>query len=120
MEQLMWQCSTKKEMFEGEITKESNPIVAFAIEFADNYEDEKTSMNRFTEEQYVERVDKLLTHMKDILLNKNRVSNVDRDSDGWKINTSETNQNQSVVRLWNQKIAKELFRTVLNDTNKGI
>ncbi|MHA2403123.1 MAG: hypothetical protein ACXADH_09065 [Candidatus Kariarchaeaceae archaeon] len=104
----------------GKTTKESNPIVEFSVNFADNYEDQKTSEKRFSDEEYIERVDKILTYTKDILLSKKMVSFVDRTDSDWKIIYSDEKKSSQAIRLWNQKVGMELIRTTLMDTNRGI
>lgn len=101
-------------------TKERNPIVEFAVSFADNYEDQKTSEKRFSDEEYLERVDKITTYVKDVLLSKKQVSFVDRTDSDWKIMYSDDKKSTQATRLWNQKVATELLKTTLMDTNKGI
>jgi len=97
-----------------------NPIVSFSVNFADIYEDDVINIKQFNDEEYVERVDKLLKIMRQILLNKNLVSFVDRTDGNWKIAESETKKSEKETRYRNQKIAKEIFENIIKDTNKGI
>lgn len=110
----------KKEFIKQDTTKEVNPIVSFSIEFADNYEDSKTSEKQFSKEEYIERVDKIMGIVRTILLSEEMVSYVDKEESDWKINYSDKKKSISNTRMWNQKIAEELLKTVLMDTNKGI
>ena len=97
-----------------------NKLTKFCVEFADKYEDSETVKNQFTDEDYVERVDKLLNTMKEVLLNKDRISFIDRTNTDWKIILSDKKSSKMNTRYWNQKISKELLTSVLSDTNKGI
>lgn len=97
-----------------------NKLTKFCVEFADKYEDSETVKNQFTDEDYEERVDKLLNIMKEVLLNKDRTSFIDRTSTDWKIILSDKKSSKMNTRYWNQKISKELLTSVLSDTNKGI
>jgi hypothetical protein len=120
MSVLVGKIEANKTELSKEPTPEVNPVVDFCVSFADNYEDEKTSEKRFSEEEYIERVDKITTTVRNILLNKKMVSFVDRSVDDWKIKLSDGEKSDNHTRLWNQKIAMELIRTTLMDTNKGI
>jgi hypothetical protein len=120
MSQILSEVEDKKVDIMKDPTPELNPVVEFCVTFADNYEDQKTSEKRFSEEEYIERVDKILTHVRDVLLNKKRISFVDRTDSEWKIMFSDDEKTPQATRLWNQKIATELLRTTLMDTNKGI
>jgi hypothetical protein len=53
---------------------EKNPVLDFCIEFADNYEDDKTSKNMLSDEEYEQKIDYLTQKIKEILLNENTVS----------------------------------------------
>lgn len=120
MAQMLGEVEEKKSEIMKDPTPEHNPVVEFCVTFADNYEDQKTSEKRFSEEEYIERVDKILTHVRDVLLNKKRISFVDRTDSEWKIMFSDDEKTPQATRLWNQKVATELLRTTLMDTNKGI
>jgi len=120
MAQILGEVEEKKADLQKDATPERNPIVEFCISFADNYEDQKTSEKRFSEEEYIERVDKILTHVRDVLLNKKRVSFVDRSDSEWLLKFSDEEKTPQATRLWNQKIAMELLKTTLMDTNRGI
>lgn len=102
------------------IDKAVNPLVEFCVEFADTYEDEIISKKQFNEEEYVERVDKILDSIRQILLNKEMVSFVDRTDSNWKIMLSDSKKSPKQTRYWNQKIAQEVLSSTLRDTNKGI
>jgi hypothetical protein len=120
MSVLLGEVEEKKGDIMKKATKERNPVVEFAVSFADNYEDQKTSEKRFSDEEYIERVDKIITYVKDILLSKKQVSFVDRTDSGWKIMYSDDKKSSQATRLWNQKISMELLKTTLMDTNRGI
>lgn len=103
-----------------EPTVENNPIIGFCVEFSDTYKDEITEIDRFTDEQYEERVEKVINYVKEILLEKTIVSHVNRDTEDWEIKHSEGKKSDHQTRIWNQKVALTLLDTVLRDTNKGI
>jgi hypothetical protein len=110
-----------EEMLEKPIVdKATNPIVEFCVEFADTYEDEIISKKQFNNEDYAERVDKILDSLRHILLNKEMVSFVDRTNSDWKIMLSDSKKSPKQTRYWNQKIAQEVLSSTLRDTNKGI
>jgi len=97
-----------------------NKVTQFCITFADKYEDSETIKNQFNDEEYKERVDKLINTIRMVLLNEDRVSNIDRIEKDWKIVLSDKKTTKMNTRYWNQKISKELLTSVLLDTNKGI
>ena len=116
-----------KKVIEGEenlskpiVDKVTNPIVEFCVEFADTYEDEIISKKQFNNEDYTERVDKILDSVRHILLNKEMVSFVDRTTSDWKLMLSDSKKSSKQTRYWNQKIAQEILSSTLRDTNKGI
>lgn len=100
--------------------KSSNPIVEFCVHFADNYEDEVISKKQFSDEEYEERVEKILGVMRDILLNKDMVSFMDRTNSDWKIMLSDSKKSPKQTRYWNQKVVQETLASIIRDTNKGI
>lgn len=102
------------------VDKVTNPIVEFCVEFADTYEDEIISKKQFNNEDYTERVDKILDSLRHILLNKEMVSFVDRTASDWKLMLSDSKKSPKQTRYWNQKIAQEVLSATLRDTNKGI
>lgn len=102
------------------IDKATNPVVEFCVEFADTYEDEIISKKQFNNEDYTERVDKILDSLRHILLNKEMVSFVDRTNSDWKLMLSDSKKSPKQTRYWNQKIAQEVLSSTLRDTNKGI
>jgi hypothetical protein len=105
----------------GNVTEDKkNPVVDFCIQFADTYEDQIITKKQFNDKEYEERVDKILKSLRDILLNKDMVSFVDRTTDEWKIMLSDTKKSGKQVRYWNQKISTEVLSSTLHDTNKGI
>lgn len=97
-----------------------NPVVEFCVQFADNYEDQIITKKQFNNQEYQDRVDKILKTLRDILLNKGMVSFVDRTTDDWKIMLSDGKKSEKQVRHWNQKISSEVLSSTLHDTNKGI
>ena len=102
------------------VDKATNPIVEFCVEFADIYEDEIISKKQFNNEDYTERVDKILDSLRHILLNKDMVSFIDRTNSDWKLMLSDSKKSPKQTRYWNQKIAQEILSSTLRDTNKGI
>jgi hypothetical protein len=102
------------------VDKTTNPIVEFCVTFADGYEDETISNKQFSDEEYIERVDKVLDTLRHILLNKDMVSFVDRTNSDWKIMLSDAKKSSKQVRYWNQKICKEFLSQIMSDTNKAI
>ena len=97
-----------------------NPIVNFCINFADTYEDEVISKKQFSDKEYTERVDKALGILRQILLNKDMVSFVDRTNSDWKVMLSDAKKSPKQTRYWNQNVSKEFLTAILSDTNKGI
>lgn len=97
-----------------------NPIVNFCINFADTYEDEIISKKQFSDKEYIERVDKALGILRQILLNKEMVSFVDRTDSDWKVMLSDAKKSPKQTRYWNQNVSKEFLTAILGDTNKGI
>jgi hypothetical protein len=97
-----------------------NPIVNFCINFADTYEDEIISKKQFSDKEYTERVDKALGILRQILLNKEMVSFVDRTDSDWKVMLSDAKKSPKQTRYWNQNVSKEFLTAILGDTNKGV
>jgi hypothetical protein len=97
-----------------------NPIVNFCINFADTYEDEIISKKQFSDKEYIERVDKALGILRQILLNKEMVSFVDRTDSDWKVMLSDAKKSPKQTRYWNQNVSKEFLTAILGDTNKGV
>jgi len=95
-------------------------IVNFCINFADSYEDEVISKKQFSDKEYTERVDKALGILRQILLNKEMVSFVDRTNSDWKVMLSDAKKSPKQTRYWNQNVSKEFLTAILSDTNKGI
>lgn len=121
---LIKEVTEKKETLIHETTdltdKSSTPVVKFCVEFADTYEDEVISKKQFSDEEYTERVDKILGVMRDILLNKDMVSFMDRTNSDWKIMLSDSKKSPKQTRYWNQKVVQETLASIIRDTNKGI
>ena len=109
-----------KEFTDTNIKGEKNPIVQFCIQFSDLYEDENIVKNQFDDEEYEERVDKILETLKTILLNKDMVSFVDKTNPEWKVMLSDAKKSPKQTRYWNQNVTKEFLSAILNDTNKGL
>lgn len=124
MDNLIKEVTEKNDLLNNEKTeskdKSNNPIVKFCIEFADTYEDEIISKKQFSEEEYEERVEKILNIMRDILLNNEMVSFIDRTNSDWKIMLSDAKKSPKQTRYWNQKTAQEALSAIIHDTNKGI
>jgi len=119
MDSLIKEIETKD--FSGEVSEDKkNPIVNFCINFADTYEDEVISKKQFSDKEYSERVDKALTILRQILLNKEMVSFVDRTNSDWKVMLSDAKKSPKQTRYWNQNVSKEFLTAILSDTNKGI
>lgn len=121
---LIKEVTEKKETLIHETTdltdKSSTPVVKFCVEFADTYEDEVISKKQFSDEEYAERVEKILGVMRDILLNKDMVSFMDRTNSDWKIMLSDSKKSPKQTRYWNQKVVQETLASIIRDTNKGI
>jgi hypothetical protein len=96
-----------------------NPIVKFCVDFADSYEDEFTSRNTLSDEEYSERIDYLLIKLKEIFLNEKMVSHVNRDNTEWVFKFSEGEKSKQQTRYWNQKLGRQLINSFLSDINKG-
>lgn len=96
-----------------------NPIVEFCVNFADNYEDELTNKNTISDKEYEEKVDSLLSKIKEVLINEEMVSYVDKVEDGYELNISKTKRPTQQKRFWNQSVAKQLFTSALSNINKG-
>ena len=109
-----------KEFTDTNIKGEKNPIVQFCIQFSDLYEDENIVKNQFDDEEYEERVDKILETLKTILLNKDMVSFVDKTNPECKVMLSDAKKSPKQTRYWNQNVTKEFLSAILNDTNKGL
>lgn len=120
LSKLLEEIESKKEYLSQEATVENNPIVDFCVDFADNYTDGSTSKNVLTDEEYQLKVDKMLKYLREVLLNNNLVTNVDKSEMEWKVNISDKKKSVSSTRFWNQKVAKELFVFSLSDINKGV
>jgi hypothetical protein len=120
MDNLIKEIKEKQEFLKGPTDSKTTPLVQFCIEFADSYEDEIISKKQFNEIEYEERVEKVLETLRNILLNKEMVSFVDRTNSDWKIMLSDSKKSPKQTRYWNQRIAKEVLTSTLQDTNKGI
>jgi hypothetical protein len=118
MSKLLAEIEKKKDFLRGDITPESNPIVEFCVEFADNYEDEKTLKKQLTKEEYTERIDFLLKYLRDVLLNEDMVTKVNKGVESWDVKISDKKKSQQFTRFWNQKMGKELLIQSLSDINK--
>jgi hypothetical protein len=104
----------------GPIVGGINPILEFCIRFADTYEDEICKNSQFGDEEYEKRVENMLKTMKEILLNKEIISYVNRDNNIWDMKISEHKKSPTETRYWNQKTAMVFMEGVIKDTNKGI
>jgi hypothetical protein len=109
-----------KNFSEIDYENKKNPIVNFCINFADTYEDEVINKKQFSDKEYTERVDKALDILRQILLNKEMVSFVDRTNSDWKVMLSDAKKSSKQTRYWNQNVSKEFLTAILSDSNKGI
>lgn len=96
-----------------------NSIVKFCVDFADSYEDEFTSRNVISDEEYSEKINYLLIKLKEIFLNEKMISHVNRDEKEWFFKFSEGEKSKQQTRYWNQKLGRQLLNSVLSDINKG-
>jgi hypothetical protein len=85
MGQLLGEIKESKDYLKSQPTPEDNPIVSFSVQFADNYEDELTSRQQLTNEEYEQEVDKMLKYLRQVLLNEKMVTNVDKNENEWVI-----------------------------------
>lgn len=99
---------------------EKNPVVDFCVDFADSYEDELTNKNVLTNEEYENKINYLLSKLKDILLNEEIVSYVDRQNKEFNLNLAKVKKTDQQTRFWNQSVAKQLFNSVIDEINKGL
>ena len=99
---------------------EKNPVLDFCIEFADNYEDDKTSKNMLSDEEYEQKIDYLTQKIKEILLNENTVSYINKEKEEYNLNIAKTNKPKQQRRFWNQSVAKNLLASALSEINKGL
>jgi hypothetical protein len=120
MENLISKVTNNMEILKKEPTPENNPIIEFCVELSDTYKDELTDVDRFTDEEYEVRVNKTIDYVKQIILSKQMVSHVNRDTEDWGLKYSEGKKSEHQTRVWNQKVALTLLDTILRDTNKGI
>jgi len=118
---LLEEVNDKKNYLKFDFQKpEKNPIIEFCINFADSYEDSYTNKIVYTDSEYVEKIDNLLNHLRNVLLDDKMVSYVNRDGDEWDIVHSEAKKTKTQTRFWNQKIGSQLLNSVLSDINKGL
>lgn len=121
MGELLESVNTNKNNLNFDLSKpEKNPIIEFCINFADSYEDDYTNKFVFSDEDYSNKIDKLLENLRVVLLNDKMVSYVNREGDEWSIVHSEAKKTKSQTRFWNQKIGTQLLNSVLSDINKGL
>lgn len=99
---------------------EKNPVVDFCIEFADNYEDDETSKNMLSDEEYNQKIDYLIQKIKEILLSENTISYVNKEKEEYNLNIAKTNKPKQQKRFWNQSVAKNLLSSALSEINKGL
>ena len=98
---------------------DKNPTVEFCINFADGYEDDLTSKNTLTSEEYEKEIDSLLSKVREILVNTEMVSYVSKEQNDYKLNLTKTKRPKQQTRFWNQSVAKQLFDSALSNINKG-
>jgi hypothetical protein len=97
-----------------------NTIVEFCVNFADSYEDSLTNKNNLTDEEYGEEIDKLMTKIKEVLLNNEIVSYVNKDKNEYNLILSKEKRTNQQKRFRNQSVAKQLFDVALSDINKRV
>jgi len=108
-----------EELVKNEVTENKRTaLVEFCINFADNYEDEISSKEQLSDEEYVERVDKILEVLKEILLDDRVVSYVNRDETEWKIIKKEEIKSPKQTRFWNQRVGFEFLKSTFSELNK--
>jgi endonuclease IV len=102
------------------ITKENNPLLDFCIDFADTYEDRSTNKNTLTNEEYSNKIENMLSYLRQILLNDSMVSYVGKEEDEHRLNLVESKRTKEQTRFWNQSIAKNFLNSYLSEINKGL
>jgi len=102
------------------ITKENNPSLDFCIDFADTYEDRSTNKNTLTNEEYSNKIENMLSYLRQILLNDSMVSYVGKEDDEHRLNLVESKRTKEQTRFWNQSIAKNFLNSYLSEVNKGL
>jgi hypothetical protein len=102
------------------ITKENNPSLDFCIDFADTYEDRSTNKNTLTNEEYSNKIENMLSYLRQILLNDSMVSYVGKEDDVHRLNLVESKRTKEQTRFWNQSIAKNFLNSYLSEVNKGL
>jgi len=98
----------------------NNPVVDFCVDFSDGYEDELTNKNTLTNEEYEDKLNSVITTIKEVLLNDAMVSYVDRKEGKYKIELSKAKKSIQQTRFWNQSVAKNFLNSVLSEINKGL
>ena len=101
-------------------TKENNPSLDFCIDFADTYEDRSTNKNTLTNEEYSNKIENMLSYLRQILLNDSMVSYVGKEDDVHRLNLVESKRTKEQTRFWNQSIAKNFLNSYLSEVNKGL
>lgn len=102
------------------VTKESNPLLNFCVDFADTYEDGLTNKNTLTDEEYSNRIENMVSYLKEILLNDSMVSYVGKEGDEHKLNLVKSKRTKEQTRFWNQSVAKNFLNSYLSEINKGL
>lgn len=102
------------------VTKENNPLLNFCIDFADTYEDRSTNKNTLTDEEYSNKIENMLSYLRQILLNDSMVSYVGKEGDEHRLNLVESKRTKEQTRFWNQSIAKNFLNSYLSEVNKGL
>ena len=98
----------------------SNPVVDFCVDFADTYEDELTNKNTLTDGEYSNRIENMVSYLKEILLNDSMVSYVGKEGDQHKLNLVKSKRTKEQTRFWNQSVAKNFLNSYLSEINKGL
>jgi len=107
------------EIFSSEVDKsKKDPVVQFCIDFADSYVDDEISKNVLNDEEYHEKVEVLLSKMREILLNKHIVMYTEREGDDFVLKTNNEIKPYLRTRFTNQESAKLFLLGFLSDINK--
>jgi hypothetical protein len=102
------------------VTKEGNPIIDFCINFADTYEDEYSISKMMSKEDYETNIDKILNTLREILLNNDLISYVEKNPNkGWVLNKSEHKKSINQTRFWNQQKAIDFLKITISEINKN-
>jgi hypothetical protein len=73
-----------------------------------------------SDEEYEQKIDYLTQKIKEILLNENTVSYINKEKEEYNLNIAKTNKPKQQKRFWNQSVAKNLLASALSEINKGL